>query len=185
MTKVDSIIAENPEMTLDQLVSSRKINSDQKAQALKKPHLEVQRAQLEEQIATYKKIETEFHERAGKEQEELKAAHEKALAELRSQIKPQEEPVAAASEGETLKASLLSLSRFLRAAAARRMIEDDESEETRAFEGALLLFYGGDETAVDAMEKLINGADEGVLSTEGSQLDVTCKWRDSFEHDKS
>jgi hypothetical protein len=172
---VDSIIAENPEMTLDQLVSSRKINNDQKAQALKKPLLEVQRAQLEEQIATYKKIEAEFHDRAGKEQEELKAAHEKALEELRSQIKPQEELANTAPQEESLRKSLLSLSRFLRAAAARRMTDEDEDDETKAFEGALLLFYGGDETAVDAMEKLINGAEEGVLSTDGSMLDVTCK----------
>lgn len=175
MVKVDSIIAENPDMTLDQLVSARKINADQKAQALKKPSLQTQLAQLEEQITQYRKFEEEFTQRHKADKDELTAAHQKELEELRSQIKPVEpekplEPVV------PLRESLLSLSRFLRAAAARRMLDEEEqSEETSAFEGALLLLYGGDETAVDAMEKLIHGADEGVTSTEGAVLRVTCK----------
>jgi len=174
MIKVDSIISENPDMTLDQLVSARKINADQKAQALKKPSLQSQLVQLEEQITQYRKFEAEFTQRHNTDKEELTAAHQKELEELRSQIKPAE-PEKPAEPAVPLKESLLSLSRFLRAAAARRMLEDDDSEETKAFEGALLLLYGGDETAVDAMEKLIEGAEEGVTSTEGALLTVTCK----------
>jgi hypothetical protein len=67
----------------------------------------------------------------------------------------------------------LTLSRFLRAAAARRQLEDDDSDLTKAFEGALLQVYGGDAAAVMAAEKLIDGADDGVPSTEGVVLDVT------------
>jgi len=174
MIKVDSIISENPDMTLDQLVSARKINADQKAQALKKPSLQTQLAQLEEQIAQYRKFEEEFSQRHNADKEELTASHQKELEELRSQIKPVE-PEKPSEPAVPLRDSLLSLSRFLRAAAARRMLEDDDSEETKAFEGALLLLYGGDETAVDAMEKLIEGAEEGVTSTEGALLSVTCK----------
>jgi hypothetical protein len=72
-----------------------------------------------------------------------------------------------------LKDKLLTLSRFLRAAAARRQLEDDDSDLTKAFEGALLQVYGGDAAAVMAAEKLINGADDGVPSTEGVILSVT------------
>ena len=175
MVKVDSIIADNPDMTLDQLVSVRKINADQKAQALKKPSLQSQLTQLEEQITQYKKFEEEFSQRHKADKEQLAATHQEELEELRSQIKPVE-PEKPSEPTVPLRDSLLSLSRFLRAAAARRMLEDEfESEETKAFEGALLLLYGGDESAVDAMEKLINGAEEGVTSTEGAVLNVTCK----------
>lgn len=174
MAKVDSIMAENPDLSLDQLVSAKKINNDQKAQALKKPSLQAQLSQLEEQITQYKKFEQEFTDRSKAERDELSAAHQKELEDLRSQIKPQaEEPKP--EKAQDLRTPLLALSRFLRAAAARRQLEDDESEETKAFEGALLLLYGGDDAAVDAMEKLINGAEEGVTSTEGQMLSVTCK----------
>jgi hypothetical protein len=74
-----------------------------------------------------------------------------------------------------LKEKILTLSRFLRAAAARRQLEDDDSDLTKAFEGALLQVYGGDATAVLAAEKLIDGTEDGVPSTEGVVLSVTCK----------
>jgi hypothetical protein len=64
----------------------------------------------------------------------------------------------------------------LRAAAARRQLEDDDSDLTKAFEGALLQVYGGDAGAVMAAEKLIEGAEEGVPSTEGVVLGVTCRF---------
>jgi hypothetical protein len=66
------------------------------------------------------------------------------------------------------------LSRFLRAAAARRQLEDDDTDVTKAFEGALLLVYGGDASAVTAAEKLIQGSEDTVPSTEGVPLSVTC-----------
>ena len=69
---------------------------------------------------------------------------------------------------------MLTLLRFLRAAAARRQLEDDDSELTKAFEGALLQVYGGDALAVSAAEKLIEGAEDGVPSTEGVLLSTTC-----------
>ncbi len=74
-----------------------------------------------------------------------------------------------------LKDKILTLSRFLRAAAARRQLEDDDSDLTKAFEGALLQVYGGDAAAVIAAEKLIEGTEDGVPSTEGVVLSVTCK----------
>jgi len=176
MAKVDSVMAENPDMTLDQLVSARKINNDQKSQALKKPSLQAQLSQLEDQIVQYKKFEEEFNQRSKADKEELTSAHQKELEELRSQIKPQEE-AAPAPQGQNLREALLSLSRFLRAAAHRRQLDEDETDETKAFEGALLLLYGGDEKAADTMENIINASGESVVSTEGVQLSVTCTSR--------
>ena len=54
--KIDAIIAENPNVSLDDLVSQRKINNDQKAAAVKKPQLQLQLAAFEEQIAQYRKF---------------------------------------------------------------------------------------------------------------------------------
>ena len=53
MQKIDAILAENPNASLDELVASRKINNDQKAQALKKPGLQASLAQYDQQIVQY------------------------------------------------------------------------------------------------------------------------------------
>lgn len=49
-----------------------------------------------------------------------------------------------------------------------------ETSDSRAFEGALYQVYGGTDEAVNAMIKLIEGADEKVPSVESELLDVTC-----------
>jgi hypothetical protein len=94
------------------------------------------------------------------------------LETLRGTIKAE----AQLEQQKIVKEKLLTLSRFLRAAAARRQLEDDDSDLTKAFEGALLQVYGGDAGAVMAAEKLIEGAEEGVPSTEGVVLGVTCRF---------
>lgn len=71
--------------------------------------------------------------------------------------------------------SLLVLSKFLRAAAAKRQNGDEYSSENRAFEGALLLVYGGEIGAVEAMEQLISGSDEKVPATDGKLSELTCE----------
>ena len=73
------------------------------------------------------------------------------------------------------KENLLILSKFLRAAAAKRQGGDETSAENRAFEGALLLVYGGDVDGVTAMEKLIAGADEKVPMVDQAPSDFTCE----------
>lgn len=67
------------------------------------------------------------------------------------------------------------LSKFLRAAAAKRQGGDENSAENRAFEGALLLVYGGEAGAVVAMEKLISGSDEKVPTVDQEPSEFTCK----------
>ncbi len=171
MQKVDAIIAEHPDLSLDDLVATRKINNDQKAQALKKPALQSQLAQLEDQITQYKKFDHDYQQRIAAEKELLQRTHQEDLEKLRETVKAEVEMEAQKS----FRQRLLMLSRFLRAAAARRQREDDESDETKAFEGALLLIYGGDAPAVAAAERLIEGAEEKVPSTESILLDVTCK----------
>lgn len=167
--KVDSIVAANPGVSLDDLLASRKINPDQKAQAERKPGLQAQLAQCEEQYTNYKKYGEELEAKFVREKETLSKAHSGELETLRDTIKAE----AKLEQQKVVKEKLLTLSRFLRAAAARRQLEDDDSDLTKAFEGALLQVYGGDAAAVMAAEKLIEGADDGVPSTEGVVLGVT------------
>ena len=169
--KVDSILAANPGVSLDDLVASRKINNDQKAQAEKKPGLQAQLAQYEEQYGHYKKYGEELEAKFAKEKELLSKSHASELEKLRDTIKAE----VSLEQEKLFKDKLLTLSRFLRAAAARRQLEDDDSDLTKAFEGALLQVYGGDPAAVLAAEKLIEGAEDGVPSTEGVVLSVTCE----------
>jgi hypothetical protein len=173
MQKVDSAIAENPGVSLDDLVASRKINNDQKAQALKKPALQAQLVQYEEQLTQFKKFDAEYKQKTAAEKEVLQADHKQELEKLRETLKAE----AAAEAQKAFKDRFLTLSRFLRAAAARRQLEDDDTDVTKAFEGALLLVYGGDAAAVSAAEKLIEGTEDQVPSTEGVPLNVTCKCR--------
>ena len=76
---------------------------------------------------------------------------------------------------EEAKEQLLVLSKFLRAAAAKRQAGDETSAENRAFEGALLLIYGGELDAVRAMEKLVSGEDEKVPTVDQTPSEFTCK----------
>lgn len=169
--KVDSIMAANPGVSLDDLVATRKINADQKAQAQKKPGLQAQLAQLEEQVAQYKKFDQEYQDKLVREKEIMQKSHSSELDALKATLKAE----AALEQQKVFREKVLTLSRFLRAAAARRQLEDDDSDLTKAFEGALLQVYGGDALAVAAAEKLIEGAEEGVPSTEGILLSTTCK----------
>lgn len=165
------MIAENPGKSLDELLAARMINVDQKVQAEKKPALKASLSQLEEQLEQLKKFEDESNKKFAEEKASLEASHNeelsKAIESTRSEAKAE-----AAKEN---RSKLLSLSRFLRTAAAKRQEGDDSAEENRAFEGALLLIYGGDVSAVDAMEKLIEGVEDIVPTVEGQPSNFTCK----------
>ncbi|OJD29082.1 uncharacterized protein BKCO1_940006 [Diplodia corticola] len=169
MEKVNSVMKENPDVSLDDLVASKKINTDQKAQALKKPSLEAEREQLNEQLINFKKVQEELAARLTRQKEAVEAAHAKELKELEDKIRAEEK----AEADKTVKQRLLIFSQFLRSAAARRQQGDEETELSKAFEGALLLVYGGNLEAVTAAEKLISGSEEHVISTEGLELTVS------------
>ncbi|WEW61800.1 hypothetical protein PRK78_007296 [Emydomyces testavorans] len=167
--KVDAIIAENPGLSLDELVVAKKINQDQKAQILKKPLLQENIASIEEQLSQFKKYGVHYEDRLTKQKEELVKAHKEELDTYKQNIVAE---TLQAAETD-FKERLLVLSKFLRAAAAMRRSGDETSSDSRAFEGSLFQVYGGTEEAVKAMTKLIEGADENVPSVEGEPLEVT------------
>lgn len=172
MAKVDAIIAENPSMSLDDLVAQRKINNDQRAAAQKKPQLQAQLADLEERIEHYRKFDQDYQIKFTKQRDELTSQHEQVTTKLREELKRD----AAVEAQKLLRQKLLVLSQFLRCAAAKRNAEEQvDNDESKAFEGALLLVYGGDQKAVDTALSLIEGSDETVPNIEGELLPFTCK----------
>ncbi|KAL8699278.1 MAG: hypothetical protein Q9224_001483 [Gallowayella concinna] len=169
--RVDSIIAENPDQTLDQLLTTRKINPDQKAQAQKKPSLQASLTQLEEQVAQYKQFDEDYQKLLATEKAALASSHKDEL----DKVKEAATAETRAESAREAKDNLLVLSKFLRAAAAKRQGGDETSPENRAFEGALLLVYGGEVGAVGAMESLITGSDEKVPTVDQVPSEYTYK----------
>jgi hypothetical protein len=175
-SKTDSLIASHPDKSLDDLVAAKIINADQKAQVLKKPGLQAQLAQYQEQLAQYLKVDQEYRTRLSSE----KAGFEKALTE---KLQKEHETVLAQVKADaeknlakTLHDSYLVLSQFLRLAAARRAEEaDSQADENRALEGVLLNVYSGDENAVATIQNLVQGVDEPTRSTSGETLKTTCE----------
>lgn len=119
----------------------------------------------------YKQFDEDYQKRIIVEKSALEAVHREELEKVK------EVTTAEALEQGKKQAneSLLVLSKFLRAAAAKRQNGDEYSSENRAFEGALLLVYGGETGAVEAMEQLISGSDEKVPATDGKLSELTCE----------
>lgn len=153
-------------------MEEHKINADQKAQALKKPALQAQVAQIEEQLGHYKQFAAQYEEKLANQKATLEKAHQEELEAVRGNV------IADATEttAKALREQLLTLSKFLCAAAQSRHAGDAESPESQAFESVLFQVYGGHSDAVTAMLKLIDGADENVVGIEGNTLDMTCEF---------
>lgn len=168
--KVDSIIAANPGKSLVQLLNEKLINPDQKQQAENKPSVEAQIKSTTERLSHYKAFEDELHKRYTAEKDVTAKSHSEAL----EKVKEEAYSKAKSEAKEETRTHLLSLSRFLRAAAASRQSEDKVPEEG-AFEGALLLVYGGDISAVDSILSLVNGDEAIVPKTDGTPSGFSCK----------
>ena len=167
-SKIDSVISEHSGKSIDELVEARIINADQKAQIQKKPALQTQVAQLEEQLVQYQKVHDQYQTKAASD----KSEHDKLLEQAKTDASKQSKD----ELREILKGNFLLLSQFLRLAAYRREEgQDSESDESQAIEGVLLAVYSGDENAVNAMVRLVDGSDEQVTGVSGTLLETTCK----------
>ncbi|KAG5927251.1 hypothetical protein E4U42_002402 [Claviceps africana] len=165
-SKTDSILRQHAGTPLDELVISRVINTDQKVQIEKKPALQAQLAQMEQQLAQFQRVHDQYRLRTAADKAEWEKSLEKA----------KEDAVGEAKAGfqQSLKDNLLTLSQFLRLAAYRREeASDPESDESQAVEGVLLAIYAGDDNAVSSMLKLVQGSDDKVFSVPGEELQTT------------
>lgn len=176
-SKTDSLIASHPDKSLDELVAAKIINADQKAQVIKKPGLQAQLAQLQEQLTQYLKVDQEYRGRIASEKAALEKNLTEKLEKEHSSTLAQVKEDAEKNSSKTLHDHLLVLSQFLRLAAARRGEEaDSQLDENLALEGVLLNVYSGDENAVATMLKLVQGAEEPTRSTSGETLKTTCEY---------
>ena len=150
-------------------MAQKKLNADQKAQVLKKPGLQAQLAQLEEQLSSFRAFAHELEDKAAKERSSLNEAYEAEIAKAKL------EATRDAEDGK-LKAvedGLRVVIQFLHTAASKRQVEEAESDEARAFEGALLLVYQGNETALSTLKNLVYGTEDKVNDVHGEPLDFT------------
>lgn len=153
-------------------MADKTINPDQKAQVLKKPTLQANVAQIEEQIAHFKQFASHYEDRLASQKAALEKAHREELDAFREKAAAEATKTSQKEFGDRL----LTLSKFLCTAAVMRRSGDETSSESRAFEGVLFQVYGGSKEAVDSMRKLIDGVDEKVPSVEGGSLDSTCEY---------
>lgn len=169
--KADAVVAENKGKDVDQLVAEKKLNADQKAQLQKKPQIQSQVAQLEEQLNQYRTFAQELEDRFSQEKASLIEAHEAELTQLKEDAATK----AQAQEGQSkkLEGGLKIVSDFLHAAASKRNLVDEDKDERQAFEGALLLVYQGNEASLSTLHNLVNGTDDKVCDTEGNLVDFT------------
>ncbi|KAK4550577.1 hypothetical protein LTR36_000156 [Oleoguttula mirabilis] len=169
LQKTDAVQEANPGVSLDELVAQRKINNDQRTASAKKPQLLEQLGSLEEQVKTFRTVDGDYQTQMQKQKDGLTAQHQKELGNAKEEHR-QESVTSSAGE---LRKKLLVFSQFLRAAAAKRNeVDEAGTDESAAFEGALLLVYGGDQHAVDTAVNIIEGSDEQVPSIESVPLPV-------------
>ncbi|KAK8086576.1 hypothetical protein PG994_001550 [Apiospora phragmitis] len=174
VTKTHALIEQHKDKSLEEMVAAKIINADQKSQVLKKPQLESQLAQVEEQLAQYKKVDEEYRTKSAAD----KAKVEKDLTERLEKEKADALVAATEKAAADIKKvqhdSLLVLTQFLRLAAARRSEDADATaDENMALEGVLLNVYSGDENAVATMMKLIEGSEEKTRSVSGDELQTS------------
>ncbi|KIW92991.1 uncharacterized protein Z519_06840 [Cladophialophora bantiana CBS 173.52] len=167
--KADAVISENPNVSLDDLVAQKKLNTDQKAQILKKPALQNQVAQLEEQLSHFRAFAQELEEKAAKEKSKLIEAHEAEIAIVKEKALQEIGDI----KTKAVEDGLRVITHFLHTAASKRQSEEADSDEGRAFEGALLLVYQGNESSLSTLQNLIHGTDDKVPDVHGEPLDFT------------
>lgn len=168
-SKTESIVADNPGVSLDELVTKKKINADQKAQILKKPALQAELGRLQDQVVHYRKFGKDYEDQFAKEKAALEESHADALAKVKLEAADE----ATITNLKKFDDDLLVLSQFLHAAAAKRQDDELDPVEKAAFEGVLLLVYQGNNAALTAFKDVAAGSEKKVLNTEGDQLDFT------------
>lgn len=76
-------------------------------------------------------------------------------------------------KAKAVEDGLRVITHFLHAAASKRQSEEADTDEGRAFEGALLLVYQGNEASLTALKNLVYGTDDKVPDVQGETLGYT------------
>lgn len=151
------------------MVKQKKINSDQKAQILKKPQLEAQVAQLEEQQKNFNEFAQELEARFEKEKATIAQNHNAEIERLK-------EEAAQNSTGATekkVKEALQVACQFLHAAAYQRQRDDVDESEKQAYEAVLFHLYQGNSTAIETITNIVEGKELNITEPSGDEIDFT------------
>lgn len=178
-SKTQSIILENKDKTIEQLLAAKIINADQKRQVDNKPALEAELARTEDQLAQVLKLDEEWRATVASvkadTEKKLTEKHEQDKAEAVADAVAEAESKTKAAVSQTLEDGFLVLSQFLRLAADRRLeSENSTADADLAVEGVLLKVYSGDDNAVAAISKLYHGSDDTTTAIDGTELATTC-----------
>lgn len=174
-SKTQSVILENKDQSIQQLLAAKIINADQKRQVDNKPALEAELSRTEEQLSQVLKLDEEWRAKVASAKTETEKAltdkYEQEKADAIAEVKSK----ADAEVKQALEDGFLVLSQFLRLAANNRVeAEDSQEDANRAIEGILLSVYTGDQAAVAAMSKLYHGSDDTTAAVDGTPLQTTC-----------
>ncbi|KAK5070836.1 hypothetical protein LTR64_003810 [Lithohypha guttulata] len=170
ITRTEAIINDAPGVSLDDLIKQKKINNDQKAQILKKPQIEAQLAQLEEQQKNFSEFAQDLEARHDKEKASLAEAHNAEIEKVK------QEAVQGSSSASTMKVqeALRITCQFLHAVASHRQNEDLEENEKEAYEAVLHHLYQGNHASVETVTHLVEGREEKISDPNTSKtIDYT------------
>lgn len=167
--KTEAVITEFPDKSLDDLVAQKKINADQKAQILKKPQLESQLKQFEEQYKQLKDFSQDLEARHDKDKAALADTHKAEVQRAKDEALEQ----AAKDTSAKVREALQVVCQFLHAAAFKRQQDDVDEQESKAYEGVLFYLYQGNTTAMEAMTNLVEGKDETTRDPTGDEIEYT------------
>lgn len=150
-------------------MKQKKINADQRAQLSKKPQLEAQLAQLEEQQKNYTELTADLELRFEKEKASLAEAHEAEIEKLKEENNQSSSTTATSKVKDALHVTC----QFLHAAAYQRQRDDVEESEKQAYEAVLFHLYQGNSTALETLTKVVEGQEDKVVEPSGDVLDFT------------
>lgn len=176
--KTEGTIGENSGVSLDDLVKQKKINQDQKAQILKKPQIEAQLKQLEEQKRNFEEFAKELEAKHDKEKASLQETHQAELQKAKDETQTARDEATQHQSNESttkVKDAIRTTCQFLYAVAVARGEEKKvEGPESQAYEAVLNDLYQGTQKSIDVLTNLVEGSEEKVSdSNDGPTIEFT------------
>lgn len=151
------------------MVAQKKINTDQKAQIVKKSALEDQRAQIENQVKIIEDVQQDLEAKHAQEKQSLVKDHEAEIEKIKAEASEASDKAAATKVREALHITC----KFLHAAAFQRQRDDVDELESKAYEAVLFHLYQGNAAAVDTITNVIRGSSDKITEANNDELDFT------------
>lgn len=139
-------------------MKQKKINQDQKAQLQKKPQIEAQLKQLQEQQKNFEEFAKELETKHDKEKASLQETHEAELQKAKDAATQQHTETSTTQVGDAIRTTC----QFLHAVALSRSNDSLPAEELSAYEAVLNHLYQGNQIAIDTLTNLVEGSEDKI-----------------------